>query len=61
MSEIADGHSPRHAAMLTAGHTIVFSAATVRAAPATLLVVPPHLPAVLRVPGRSAVALTCRC
>ncbi|MGW0392080.1 MMPL family transporter [Streptomyces sp. NPDC003042] len=43
--ELADGHSPRDAAMRTvrtAGHTIVFSAGTVSAALATLLVFPPY-------------------
>ncbi|MEU0397033.1 MMPL family transporter [Streptomyces sp. NPDC006208] len=45
--EIAEGDGPRHAAMRTvrtAGRTIVFSAATVCAVPATLLVLPPHFP-----------------
>ncbi|MEV0416397.1 MMPL family transporter [Streptomyces sp. NPDC050448] len=43
--ELADGHSPRDAAVRTvrtAGHTILFSAATVSAALATLLVFPPY-------------------
>jgi RND superfamily putative drug exporter len=43
--EIAGGHSPRAAAartVRTAGHTILFSAATVGAALATLLVFPPY-------------------
>ncbi|MFF8844302.1 MMPL family transporter [Streptomyces sp. NPDC015127] len=43
--ELAGGHSPRSAAVRTvrtAGHTIVFSAATVSAALATLLVFPPY-------------------
>ncbi len=43
--ELADGCSPRTAAVRTvrtAGHTIVFSAATVSAALATLLVFPPY-------------------
>ncbi|MEU9084442.1 MMPL family transporter [Streptomyces sp. NPDC048357] len=43
--ELADGYRPRNAAIRTvrtAGHTIVFSAATVSAALATLLVFPPY-------------------
>ncbi|MEV5343665.1 efflux RND transporter permease subunit [Streptomyces sp. NPDC052676] len=43
--ELAGGHSPRDAALRTvrtAGHTILFSAATVSAALATLLVFPPY-------------------
>lgn len=43
--ELADGYRPRNAAirsMRTAGHTILFSAATVSAALATLLVFPPY-------------------
>ncbi|WP_406511762.1 MMPL family transporter [Streptomyces sp. NBC_00161] len=43
--ELADGHGPRSAALRTvrtAGHTILFSAATVSAALATLLVFPPY-------------------
>ncbi|MEU7599804.1 MMPL family transporter [Streptomyces sp. NPDC041003] len=43
--ELAEGYRPRNAAIRTvrtAGHTIVFSAATVSAALATLLVFPPY-------------------
>lgn len=43
--ELADGYRPRNAAIRTvrtAGHTILFSAATVSAALATLLVFPPY-------------------
>ncbi|WUJ19853.1 MMPL family transporter [Streptomyces sp. NBC_00390] len=45
--EIAEGDGPRHAAMRTvrtAGRTIVFSALTICAVPATLLVFPPKSP-----------------
>lgn len=61
--EIAEGDGPRHAAMRTvrtAGRTIVFSALTICAVPATLLVFPPKSPG----PSRSesgATALAYRC